>query len=46
MLLVKPASGKENKETQQPSCFGHLNKGTKDVIQQNTKTQEKNKTIT
>ena len=47
-LLVKDTRDKENKEktkkqTQQPSCSSHLNKWTKDMREQNTKAQEKNK---
>ena len=45
---VKGTRDKENKEktkkhTQQPSCSSHLNKGTGNVRQQNTKTQGKKK---
>ena len=32
---------KTKKQTQQPSCSSHLNKGTEDMRKQNTKVQEK-----
>ena len=31
------------KQTQQPSCSSHLNKGTENLRQQNTKAQEENR---
>ena len=47
-LLVKQTRDKENKEktrkeTKHPSYSSHLNKGTENVRQQNTKVHEKNK---
>ena len=47
-LLVKWTRYKENKEktrkeSKQPSCSSHLNKGTENVRQQDTKAHEKNK---
>ena len=51
VTLVKGTRDKENKEktntqTQQPSCSSHLNKGTKNLREQNTKAQEKKNTKT
>ena len=39
----KRKKGKTMKQTQQPSCFSHLNKGTENARKQNTKAQNKNK---